>query len=221
MTKRILVSLAIVASVIVAARLAMHNVPTADAHGPGVTGNWEYCNSVCNRMPNDASRHWYNPNGGLVCSYNITNGCNSGNDKMAGMCPTGFASCFQECTGSSQTGSTTMGCHGYFCASGAAGQEGTCGGPSGSGDRTRCGGQGTKTYQAWGTTSDCAGASCWCDASCVQYGDCCPDAGHCGEVATTCEATNSCGGHNAANNCYCDQSCLKYGDCCEGGPCGN
>jgi hypothetical protein len=201
--------------------MAINFADEAAAHNTGLTGNFDYCNSVCARMPSDSSRHWYSPNGALVCSYSIFNGCNSGNDE--GLCPDGFATCFAACTQTAETGTTTLGCHGYFCGSTATtGQKGTCGGPSGQSpsDRSRCGGKGTLTYQGWGTTNDCANAACWCDASCMSYGDCCADAGHCTEVSTTCESTNSCGGYNSANSCYCDQACLKYGDCCLGGPCG-
>jgi len=232
--KKLAISLFLAAGLVAATTLGTppEDQPVAYAHTTGLSGNWNYCNSVCNQMPNDSSRHWYTPSGSLVCSYSIFNGCNSGNNKgFLNVCPSGFAECFSACTGNSQSGATVAGCHGYFCASGAAGQEGTCGGPSGnpgssSNNETRCGSRGTLTFQGWGNVADCAddkgvntNASCWCDSSCIEFGDCCADAGHCTEVTTTCESSQSCGGHNSNAACWCDQTCLKYGDCCAGGPC--
>jgi hypothetical protein len=67
--------------------------------------------------------------------------------------------------------------------------------------------------------------SCWCDAACQGYGDCCAD------LATSCPGINAaptasegtsgaaegscvgaCGGKSG--QCYCDTSCITYGDCC-------
>lgn len=84
---------------------------------------------------------------------------------------------------------------------------------------------------AWGPCDDgggggpagsCAGHcgeqapdGCWCDSSCVTYGDCCEDA--C-DSCRHCEVKPSCAGHcgdQSSDGCWCDEACADYGDCCE------
>lgn len=77
----------------------------------------------------------------------------------------------------------------------------------------------------WGVCSDafscagnCAGQApggCWCDASCVGQGDCCPDA--CVEC-DHCMSGESCAGRcgdRSPDGCMCDALCKQFGDCCE------
>mmetsp|Transcript_25684 Transcript_25684/g.37840 ORF Transcript_25684/g.37840 Transcript_25684/m.37840 type:complete len:2829 (+) Transcript_25684:179-8665(+) len=71
-------------------------------------------------------------------------------------------------------------------------------------------------------------ATCWCDATCADYGDCCGDfATYCADtkvrrrLADTTEAPyvasceGLCGGMDVKGNCYCGAECRGYGDCCE------
>lgn len=64
------------------------------------------------------------------------------------------------------------------------------------------------------------GGSCWCDAQCVTFGDCCADFSDSCPELTKPEPTaqNSCAGAcgNAApsGNCWCDEACATLGDCC-------
>ncbi|GMV41147.1 MAG: hypothetical protein AMXMBFR64_28630 [Myxococcales bacterium] len=58
-------------------------------------------------------------------------------------------------------------------------------------------------------------AGCYCDAACVQYGDCCGDYQQVcgGGGGEGCEG--KCGSDQpTAAGCYCDDSCVQYGDCC-------
>jgi hypothetical protein len=53
--------------------------------------------------------------------------------------------------------------------------------------------------------------SCFCDAACVQNGDCCPD------YAVLCAASHPCDaacGGKAPSGCFCDAGCKSSGDCC-------
>ena len=79
----------------------------------------------------------------------------------------------------------------------------SCAGCSGSGGgqcnncgscRNQCGGQGDN-------------GSCWCDADCVRFGDCCHD------QAYECSCAGRCG--EWAASCWCDFDCHGFGDCCE------
>ncbi len=61
-----------------------------------------------------------------------------------------------------------------------------------------------------GSCGGIAPAGCWCDASCVQIGDCCEDyAEECNPVS----CFGSCGAQ-APGDCWCDAACTQYGDCC-------
>lgn len=54
--------------------------------------------------------------------------------------------------------------------------------------------------------------SCWCDALCSNYGDCCNTASiFCPELGT-CEG--SCGGSPSVPGCSCDESCKLFDICC-------
>ena len=59
-----------------------------------------------------------------------------------------------------------------------------------------------------------SGGSCWCDDSCVSFGDCCGNAcAQCGK----CVPDNSCQGRcgqMAPAGCWCDAGCAGFGDCC-------
>ena len=46
--------------------------------------------------------------------------------------------------------------------------------------------------------------SCYCDAECTTYGDCCP----------SCPGTAAKSGGGGQGKCYCDAVCTKHGDCC-------
>ncbi len=61
----------------------------------------------------------------------------------------------------------------------------------------------------------CGGGSsfCFCDAECLDFGDCCTDVcDECGYLGCDDSCNSSCGG--TAWNCWCDSSCFEYGDCC-------
>jgi hypothetical protein len=71
-------------------------------------------------------------------------------------------------------------------------------------------------------------AGCYCDAGCVEYGDCCPDqAAVCGGGDQGAEdppgGAATCAGHCGSADgrpdgngglCYCDELCVGNGDCC-------
>lgn len=74
----------------------------------------------------------------------------------------------------------------------------------------------SKSQQSGSCENSCGGrsnsGSCWCNPSCVTYGDCCDDyAPEC--LGETCE--NSCGGQSNTGTCWCNSSCTNYGDCCQ------
>ncbi|MBX3131113.1 MAG: hypothetical protein KF718_30615 [Polyangiaceae bacterium] len=62
--------------------------------------------------------------------------------------------------------------------------------------------------------------SCWCDAECSKYGDCCGDfdpvctsgctPAHCGSDAPAWQQSTAA--------CYCDADCVGFGDCCVNKP---
>ncbi len=64
--------------------------------------------------------------------------------------------------------------------------------------------------------------TCFCDAECVQFGDCCPNAAVVCELDrnpggnpgnTSCK--DKCGGAgNETETCFCDDQCVKFNDCC-------
>jgi hypothetical protein len=61
-----------------------------------------------------------------------------------------------------------------------------------------------------------SGGSCFCDAACATYGDCCGNA--CSACGVGCvppgsSCAGNCGGM-APNGCWCDSSCTFFGDCC-------
>src|SRR5262249_50860008 len=60
-------------------------------------------------------------------------------------------------------------------------------------------------------------AGCFCDAACVQFGDCCPGVQSvCGCSGASCGQCNGfCGGQSSAG-CWCDGQCHGFGDCCFG-----
>jgi hypothetical protein len=69
-------------------------------------------------------------------------------------------------------------------------------------------------------TNSCAGycggmapAGCYCDDTCDDWGDCCPDKAEvCDGTPASCEG--HCGGQSPAG-CYCDDACENWGDCCQ------
>lgn len=68
---------------------------------------------------------------------------------------------------------------------------------------------------ACGTSEDQGG--CFCDDSCVEYGDCCGDyesecGGGGGTPTGSCQG--ACGSDMDMGNCYCDTQCVEYQDCC-------
>ena len=63
--------------------------------------------------------------------------------------------------------------------------------------------------------SDDAVGGCYCNAACVQYGDCCADyATVCGGSTTAGSCAGQCGSDDAVGGCYCNAECVQYGDCC-------
>lgn len=56
-----------------------------------------------------------------------------------------------------------------------------------------------------------ADADCWCDDSCAQYGDCCPDKAAVCDGAT---CAGRCDEYDAGAACQCDDGCAAWGDCC-------
>ncbi len=60
---------------------------------------------------------------------------------------------------------------------------------------------------------------CFCDISCIEFGDCCEDAvdvcdldpGN-APVGESCQ--DSCGGEDPTGSCFCDDQCEELGDCC-------
>ncbi|MCA9593632.1 MAG: hypothetical protein KC776_09990 [Myxococcales bacterium] len=120
-------------------------------------------------------------------------------------------------------------------ASGGAGGAGGTGGESAGGASGGSAGQpgsgGAPTLPENGSCQGmCGGAapdqSCWCDAACTDYGDCCGDfAAACpaGGVGpnTGCTPALCQSGMPAYENgseCYCDAACTDYGDCCSNKP---
>jgi hypothetical protein len=94
-------------------------------------------------------------------------------------------------------------------------------------------GQGTcEAEDCGGNSEGPEGAGCFCDAACVEFGDCCANAAEaCPDVIGTnprgegarsdikgeCAKTD-CGGPADAddpNTCFCDSACTMFGDCCE------
>ena len=64
----------------------------------------------------------------------------------------------------------------------------------------------------------CGGQSpdgCWCDAACINFGDCCPDKRvECGGAGAAGSCVGSCGLQSAPGSCWCDDQCVNFGDCC-------
>jgi len=65
-----------------------------------------------------------------------------------------------------------------------------------------------------------APGGCFCDETCIQWGDCCIDGPCEAEVLPqfSCVASGSCG-EQTPGGCFCDATCDQYGDCCIDGPC--
>jgi hypothetical protein len=75
-------------------------------------------------------------------------------------------------------------------------------------------------------TNSCGGqsltpdATCFCDAACIEFEDCCFDALEQCPVefpplpppTNTC--AGQCGGSSFDGSCYCDEACVSLGDCC-------
>jgi hypothetical protein len=66
--------------------------------------------------------------------------------------------------------------------------------------------------------------TCWCDAVCGDFGDCCADFVAACPAEANKPAGNGCTPQNcntqdATNDangaCYCDAACADYGDCCD------
>jgi hypothetical protein len=70
-------------------------------------------------------------------------------------------------------------------------------------------------------TGSCGGmtpSGCWCDAACINYGDCCFDGPCTTPDPHSCFASGACGGQ-APGGCWCDAACAGYDDCCADAPC--
>jgi hypothetical protein len=104
---------------------------------------------------------------------------------------------------------------------GAAGTPGS-GGSAGAPPTTPAGGQ--CTAMCGGQSSD---GSCYCDAPCKLYGDCCADfASSCPEQANApvgggctpalCKTEQETSDEKGI--CYCDAACVQFGDCCSNQP---
>jgi hypothetical protein len=97
---------------------------------------------------------------------------------------------------------------------------------------TACGGAANPNPVNPGTgTGSCVGqcnsqndmGGCYCNADCVQFGDCCADyTTACGGAANPNPVTPGTGTGTCAGNCnggdmggcYCNPDCLQFGDCC-------
>jgi hypothetical protein len=112
-------------------------------------------------------------------------------------CPDG--SCYQTCYDQG----TAAGQAGYDALASCAQAQGCVSGGGGDSCQGLC-------------DSQPASGACYCDAGCVDYGDCCADyEQYCGGGGTppggdSCQG--ACGGQSGA--CYCDTECAQYGDCC-------
>lgn len=95
-----------------------------------------------------------------------------------------------------------------------------CWGPDWECECALCGDDGkciTPSCEGLCGTTEPTSAGCYCDAACVQYGDCCSDydelCGGGGGGDLSCEGL--CGSTAAtAGGCYCDEACVQYSDCC-------
>ena len=78
----------------------------------------------------------------------------------------------------------------------------------------------TSSLASSGRSGSCAGLcggtslDCYCDSSCLEMSDCCPD------FPSECGAAQSCSGRcgepaGQAHHCHCDPQCRLLGDCCE------
>jgi hypothetical protein len=59
-----------------------------------------------------------------------------------------------------------------------------------------------------------APSGCWCDDSCIGFGDCCEDACEACDVAGCQTSCNSHCGGQAPGGCWCDLACFGANDCC-------
>jgi hypothetical protein len=62
-----------------------------------------------------------------------------------------------------------------------------------------------------GGSASGTGGTCFCDAACSSFGDCCAD------VAEECRPDScweQCGGVAPGGTCFCDDLCTGFGDCC-------
>lgn len=153
--------------------------------------------------PGDLSASVPSPTGGAVCGNSI---CENGENATS--CP-GDCSSGPVCGNSiCEQGETATSCP-SDCSSGPVCGDFYCDPPETSSTcPTDC-----------GTVSDsCAGlcgssaATCYCDSTCVDYGDCCPDyQQECGGT-TNDSCYGLCGSY--ADTCYCDSLCVDNGDCC-------
>ncbi len=85
------------------------------------------------------------------------------------------------------------------CAASAGGGED----PGGSGSDPGAGGGGGSG----------GSSSCYCDAQCAQYGDCCSSCAQ-GSGGSGSGTGGSGSGSGGSASCYCDAQCAQYGDCC-------
>lgn len=111
------------------------------------------------------------------------------------------AQCTPSCSGKS-CGSDGCGGSCGTCKSGAECSSGSCVAPAGKSCLSHCG------YQTVG--------GCWCDAGCVQRGDCCVDVDHC--FCTPSCVGKTCGDNGCGGSCgQCTDAAKPY---CDGGACG-
>ena len=188
------------------------------------------CNSNCNWGS------WSYCSGQGVCSPGQTESLSCGN------CGTKTRSCTSSCNwgsfgscqgeGSCSPGQTqsqscgNCGTQTRSCSSSCNwGSWGYCSGQGSCspGETQWCSGCQRKTCSSscnWGSCQGYCGSSmtadnCYCDSSCVNYGDCCADpngaCAKCGQGCYSCESPE-CG--KDGGYCYCDTSCAAAGDCC-------
>jgi V8-like Glu-specific endopeptidase len=83
------------------------------------------------------------------------------------------------------------------------------------------------TVTPGGPVAECKGycnsyspvGKCWCDETCVFYGDCCDDVCDYCPSLSHCQAGGDCAGYcggKSPKGCYCDNFCAGAGDCCKG-----
>jgi hypothetical protein len=124
--------------------------------------------------------------------------------------------------GAASGGAASGGAASGGAASGGAASDGAAGWPPILGGTGGVAGAGGTTSASASCQDHCGGPSddgtCYCDAACLGYGDCCGDVSVCAQTTTPGCSPELCNGDQPSaqdgNACYCDTLCTQYGDCC-------